>query len=160
MLANFPSYFILYQHLLPSQFLFSCITISLMINFIKTYLIAGGVYWLVDFIWLALIANKFYQRQLEGLLADNIKWPAAIIFYTLYPIGVIIFAVMPGLNEASLSKTLLRGALFGFFTYATYDLSNYITLANWPIKVVITDILWGMFISLLVAFAGFQASNI
>jgi uncharacterized membrane protein len=131
-----------------------------MINFIKTYLIAGGVYWIIDFIWLALVANKFYQRQLGGLLADNIKWPAAIIFYTLFPIGVIVFAVIPGVNEDSLSKTLLLGALFGFFTYATYDLSNYITLADWPIKVVFVDILWGMLISLLVAFAGFQAANL
>ncbi len=130
-----------------------------MINFIKTYFIAGGVYWVVDFIWLALVANKFYQRQLGGLLADNIKWPAAIIFYTLFPIGVIIFAVMPGVNEDSLSKTLLLGALFGFFTYATYDLSNYITLAGWPVRVVFVDIIWGIFISLLVALAGFQASN-
>ncbi len=131
-----------------------------MINFIKTYFIAGGVYWVVDFIWLALVANKFYQRQLGGLLADNIKWPAAIIFYTLFPIGVIIFAVMPGVNEDSLTKTLLLGALFGFFTYATYDLSNYITLADWPVKVVVVDIIWGMLISFLVAFAGFQASNL
>lgn len=129
-------------------------------NYLKTYFIAGGVYWIVDFIWLGLIANKFYQRQLGDMLAESIKWPAAIIFYTLFPVGVIIFAVMPGVKEDSLVKTLLLGGLFGFFTYATYDLSNYITLAGWPVKVVIVDILWGIFIAALVAFAGFQASKI
>ncbi len=129
-------------------------------NYLKTYLIAGGAYWIVDFIWLGLIANKFYQRQLGEMLADNIKWPAAIIFYALFPIGVIIFAVIPGVKENSLLKTLLLGALFGFFTYATYDLSNYITLAGWPLKVVIVDIIWGIFIAGLVAFVGFQAAKL
>lgn len=129
-------------------------------NYLKTYLIAGGVYWIVDFLWLGLIANKFYQRQLGDLLTENIKWPAALIFYSLFPIGVIIFAVIPGVEDNSLLKSLILGALFGFFTYATYDLSNYITLAGWPVKVVIVDILWGIFIASLVAFAGFQAAKI
>lgn len=129
-------------------------------NYLKTYLIAGGVYWLVDFIWLGIISSKFYQKQLGYILADGIKWPAAIIFYLLFPVGVIIFAVLPGVKENSLLKSLILGALFGFFTYATYDLSNYIILAGWPLKVVIVDIIWGIFIATLVAFAGFQASKI
>jgi uncharacterized membrane protein len=124
-------------------------------NYLKTYLIAGGVYWIVDFIWLALVANNFYQRQLGGFLKDKINIPAAVIFYSLFPIGVIIFAVVPGVKENSLVKTLILGALFGFYTYATYDLSNYITLRGWPLKVVIVDILWGIVLSTLVALVGY-----
>jgi uncharacterized membrane protein len=127
-------------------------------NFLKTYLIAGGVYWVVDFIWLALIAQGFYQKQLGNMLADKINWPAAAIFYLLFPVGVIIFAVMPGVKENSLVRSLILGALFGYFTYSTYDLSNYITLANWPLKVVFVDIIWGIFVSTLVAFVGYKAS--
>jgi len=127
-------------------------------NFLKTYLIAGGVYWVVDFIWLALIAQGFYQKQLGNMLADKINWPAAAIFYLLFPVGVIIFAVMPGVKENSLVRSLILGALFGYFTYSTYDLSNYITLANWPLKVVFVDIIWGIFASTLVAFIGYKAS--
>jgi len=127
-------------------------------NFLKTYLIAGGVYWVVDFIWLALIAQGFYQKQLGNMLADKINWPAAAIFYLLFPVGVIIFAVMPGVKENSLVRSLILGALFGYFTYSTYDLSNYITLANWPLKVVFVDIIWGILVSTLVAFVGYKAS--
>ena len=127
-------------------------------NFLKTYLIAGGVYWVVDFIWLALIAQGFYQKQLGNMLADKINWPAAAIFYLLFPVGVIIFAVMPGVKENSLVRSLILGALFGYFTYSTYDLSNYITLANWPLKVVFVDIIWGILVSTLVAFIGYKAS--
>lgn len=128
-------------------------------NYLKTYLIAGGVYWIIDFLWLGVIAQNFYQRQLGDMLADRIKWPAAIIFYLLYPIGVIIFAVVPGVKEQSLIRSLVLGALFGYFTYSTYDLSNYITLQGWPIKVVIVDILWGIFVSMLVAFVGFKINS-
>ncbi len=128
-------------------------------NYIKTFLIAGGVYWVVDFIWLALIAQGFYQKQLGGLLADKINWPAAVIFYLLFPVGVIIFAVIPGVKENSLVRSLILGALFGYFTYSTYDLSNYITLANWPLKVVIVDIIWGIFVSTLVALVGYWVAS-
>lgn len=128
-------------------------------NYLKTFLIAGGVYWIVDFIWLALIANKFYQKQLGGLLVDQIRWPAAIIFYLLFPVGVIIFAVIPGVKENSLVRSLILGALFGYFTYSTYDLSNYITLANWPLKVVFVDIIWGISVSTLVALVGYLVTS-
>lgn len=127
-------------------------------NYLKTYLIAGGVYWIVDFIWLAFAANNFYQRQLGTFLKDKINIPAAIIFYSMFPIGVIIFAVIPGVKENSLVKSLILGALFGFYTYATYDLSNYITLRGWPLKVVIVDILWGIFVSTLVAWIGYKVT--
>ena len=128
-------------------------------NYIKTYLIAGGVYWIIDFLWLTIVAQKFYQQQLGKMLADKIRWPAAAIFYFLYPVGVIIFAVMPGVKEQSLIRSLILGALFGYFTYSTYDLSNYITLKGWPLKVVIVDILWGIFVSTLVALVGYLVTS-
>ncbi len=38
---------------------------------------------------------------------------------------------------------LLIGALFGFMTYATYDLTNLATLKDWPLTVTIVDLVWG-----------------
>jgi len=129
------------------------------LNYIKTFLIAGGAYWVVDFIWLAFIAQNFYQNQLGDMLRSQIKWPAAVLFYFFYPVGVIIFAVIPGVKAGSLTRSLILGALFGYFTYSTYDLSNFITLKGWPLKVVIVDILWGIAVSTLVAWIGYWVQS-
>ena len=73
----------------------------------------------------------------------QISWTPAIIFYLVYLIGLIIFAVYPGVLEGSWKTALIYGALFGFFTYATYDMTNLATLKDWPLAVVVVDIVWG-----------------
>jgi uncharacterized membrane protein len=97
---------------------------------------------MIDMIWLGLVAHKFYQSQLGHLLGP-VHWPAAIIFYLIYILGILIFAVIPGLEAGSWQKALVLGALFGFFCYATYDLTNLATLRDWPLAVALVDMLWG-----------------
>lgn len=79
-------------------------------------------------------------------MADKTNWPAAIIFYMVYIIGLIFFALNPALKEGSLMYAALIGAFFGFITYATYDMTNLATLKNWPIFVTVVDIIWGTFL--------------
>jgi uncharacterized membrane protein len=105
-------------------------------------------------IWLGLVAKNFYQDKI-GYLLGPINWPAAIIFYLLFIIGIIIFAVAPALQAQSLLKAIVLGALFGFFTYATYDLTNLATVRDWPLIVVFVDIAWGMVLSGSVATVSF-----
>jgi len=126
---------------------------------IKNYFLTAAVYWGIDFLWLAVLAKSFYQEQLKSLLRSPVNWPPAALFYTLFPIGVFIFAINPAKDANSLSKALTLGALFGFYTYATYDLSNFATLKNWPLQVVFVDIFWGVFISTITAAAGFYIST-
>lgn len=76
-------------------------------------------------------------------MKTNINWPVAIIFYLLFIIGLVIFAIAPAIEKKSLASAVLMGGLFGFFTYATYDLTNLATLKNWPLTVSIVDIIWG-----------------
>ncbi|MFT2588506.1 DUF2177 family protein, partial [Escherichia coli] len=71
------------------------------------------------------------------------NWTAAIIFYLLFIIGIFIFTILPAVEKNSLTSAILLGALFGFFTYATYDLTNLATLKGWPLKIVFIDITWG-----------------
>ncbi len=97
-------------------------------------------------LWLGVIAKDFYRTKLVDFLGP-VQWTPAIIFYLLFIIGIIFFAVAPALQEQSLTKALMLGALFGFFTYATYDLTNLATLRDWPISVVFADIAWGMILS-------------
>jgi uncharacterized membrane protein len=111
-------------------------------TYIYLYLLTVPAFFIIDMIWLGFVANKFYQSQLAHLLGP-VHWPAAIIFYLIYIVGILIFAVIPGLEAGSWQKALIYGALFGFFCYATYDLTNLATLRDWPLAVALVDMLWG-----------------
>jgi uncharacterized membrane protein len=63
--------------------------------------------------------------------------------------------VVPGVEKKSLSLVLINAALFGLFTYATYDLTNLATLKNWPITIVFVDIVWGMVLSMITALSAY-----
>lgn len=126
---------------------------------VKTYLLTTPVFLGIDILWLAVIAKNFYQEKLGSMLRDPVNWPPAVIFYLLFPLGVIIFSIIPAKEAESLQKALALGALFGFYTYATYDLSNLATLKNWPLQVTITDIIWGTFISTVTAGVAYLIAN-
>jgi uncharacterized membrane protein len=116
------------------------------IQYLYLYLATIPVFFAIDIVWLGLVAKNFYSSQI-GHLMGPVNMPAALIFYLLFIVGIIIFAVSPALSTGSLAKALILGALFGFFTYATYDLTNLATLKDWPIIVTIVDLVWGSFLS-------------
>ncbi len=122
---------------------------------IISYLLSFSVFLLIDFIWLGFIAKEMYKKQIGHLMTDQVNWIAAVVFYLLYVIGIFIFVIMPAVDKNSWSSALLMGALFGLFTYATYDLTNLATLKGWPIKLVFIDIIWGMVLTSSVGMAGF-----
>ncbi|MCX6783121.1 MAG: DUF2177 family protein [Candidatus Levybacteria bacterium] len=111
--------------------------------FIKLYLIALPVFFAIDMIWLGLVAKNFYKNQIGFLMTPNINWVAAIIFYLLFIVGLVIFVITPAVEKGSWMYALLLGALFGLIAYATYDLTNLATLKDWPLLVTIVDLAWG-----------------
>lgn len=119
--------------------------------YLKLYLLTIPVFFAIDLLWLGVIAKDLYQKNLAHLLSPMVNWPAALLFYLIYIVGILLFAVRPALAAQSLSQAALWGALFGFFTYATYDLTNLATLRDWPITVVVVDIAWGTLLCTLVA---------
>ena len=118
---------------------------------VKVYLLTVPLFFAVDMLWLGLMARGFYQHHLQRFLAPQVNWGAAAVFYLLYIGGILIFAVNPALASGGLARAATLGALFGFFTYATYDLTNLATLDRWPLKVVFVDIAWGSFLCAVVA---------
>jgi uncharacterized membrane protein len=124
-----------------------------MIYYLKLYFATLFAFFAIDMVWLGLIARTFYQKQLGFLLAPNTNWFAAILFYMLFIVGILVFVVVPGLKDDSLATTLLRAVLFGLITYATYDLTNLATIKNWPVLITIVDMLWGATLSVLVSLA-------
>lgn len=124
-------------------------------RYLYTYLLTLPVFFGIDMIWLGVIAQKLYQRELKAFLSPQVNWIAAIVFYLLFIVGVLYFAVVPGVEKKSLSLVLINAALFGLFTYATYDLTNLATLKNWPITIVFVDIVWGMVLSMITALSAY-----
>ncbi len=118
---------------------------------------AGALATLVvaDMIWLGSMVSRVYRPTLGDILLSGVNLPPAIVFYLLYPVGVLIFAVAPALKNGSPTDAIVSGALFGFFAYTTYDLSNYATLRNWTLQLTIIDIAWGTLLGAMTAAAGF-----
>jgi uncharacterized membrane protein len=126
-----------------------------MAYYLKLYFSTLAVFFAIDMFWLGLVARTFYRKHLGFLMAPNPNWLAAIIFYLLFIVGILVFVVLPGLESGSLRDTLLRAALFGLITYATYDLTNLATLKDWPVIITVVDMIWGTVLSVMVSYASF-----
>jgi uncharacterized membrane protein len=124
-----------------------------------TNLIAYGatavVFLALDLVWLGAVANSFYRSELEPLMREQVNIPVAAGFYALYVLGLVIFSVAPALAAGSWRTALVYGALFGFFAYATYDLTNLATLRHWPVALTLVDLLWGTALSGMSATLGY-----
>ena len=127
--------------------------------FLSLYAISVPVFLVLDFLWLGLIAKPFYQNHLSSFLGP-VNWTAAIVFYLLFIIGLTIFATLPAAEAGQWQTAAIYGALFGFFTYATYDLTNLATLKDWPFIVVIVDVIWGAVIGSAVATSAYYIKTL
>lgn len=116
-------------------------------NIAISYFVTAIVLIVLEFAWLSQTAERLYRRALGAIMAEKARVPAAVAFYTVYVLGVVIFAVQPGLASGNWQIALLHGSLFGFFAYATYDLTNLATLKLWSLKISLIDIAWGAFVT-------------
>jgi uncharacterized membrane protein len=113
----------------------------------------------LDAIWLGMIAKPLYQQGIGHLMSDKPNLYVAALFYAVYAVGLVVFAVLPQAAEAGWVKTATMAALFGFFAYATYDLTNLATLRDWPVGLSLIDVLWGAFVSAAAASGGKAAMD-
>ena len=123
--------------------------------YVKLYVCAFLGFLAIDMVWLTLVARGFYRRQLGFLLSDQPNWWAAISFYLLFVAGLLVFAVVPAVQEGSLRRALLMGGFFGLVTYATYDLTNLATIKNWPLMLTLVDMTWGLVLAASVSCLGY-----
>lgn len=124
------------------------------------YISAAAVFLALDFLWLGYIARDFFQSRLSDILLDQPKLGVAAGFYLLFCVGLIYFAVMPALQKQDWTLALLNGALFGFFTYLTYDATNLATLKAWKVEILLADTGWGTILSAVSALAGYLAGRL
>lgn len=108
----------------------------------------------LDGLWIGWAATSLYQQGIGHLMSASPRFAVALLFYALFVVGLLIFVVAPGGQTGGWQTTLLRGALFGFFTYATYDLTNLATLKDWPVTLSVVDMAWGAAVSTAAGAAG------
>ena len=129
---------------------------EMLLKYIVGYIATGIAFAVIDSVWLRTMYTRLYQPEIgELLMKGGFRMGPAIIFYLLYILGMMIFAVGPALLTGKWQTALIWGALMGFFCYMTYDLTNYATLKVWSTKVTILDIIWGTFLTGSASLAGF-----
>jgi uncharacterized membrane protein len=101
----------------------------------------------IDGIWLGVVAKRFYAERIGYLMAPDVQWWAAALFYLLFAAGVVFFVVMPLVEAGPLVRVFLTGAFFGLVAYATYDLTNQALVRSWPVMVTVIDLTWGAFLT-------------
>lgn len=107
------------------------------------YIITLIVFFVIDLIWLGVVAKDFYRRHLGFLMSPKVNWTAAMLFYLLFIVGLLVFVIRPALAAGAPLQALFYGALLGLISYATYDLTNLATLKDWPLVVTVIDLIWG-----------------
>jgi uncharacterized membrane protein len=114
------------------------------------YVLTVPVFFAIDIVWIGVVANGMYQREIGPLLLDSPRWAIAVAFYLLYIVGILALAVLPAHDSGSLTEVLWKGALLGLVAYATYDLTNLATMKNWSVTVTVVDMIWGAVLTAVV----------
>jgi uncharacterized membrane protein len=110
----------------------------------------------IDLVFLGLVARGFFAAQVGDMLGE-IRPAPAILFYLLYVVGILIF--VSASVTATAPSTLLYGALFGFFCYATFELTSLSLLKHWTWPVVIMDVTWGSLITAVSSTLGLMIAD-
>jgi uncharacterized membrane protein len=109
----------------------------------------------IDAVWLTIMTQRLYRQHLGDVLAQSVNVVPAILFYLVYVAGILVFATTPAFSTGKWTTAATFGALYGLFTYATYDLTNHATIRNWPAIITVADIGWGSLLSSVAAALGF-----
>lgn len=122
-----------------------------MLKYFGTYLTFLICLITIDLIWLLGVAKNLYREEMGDLMATEPKLIAGLAFYLLYALGVCIFVIIPALSKQSWIYALQYGALFGFFCYMTYDLTNLAVVRDFPTRLAFVDMAWGSFVTAISA---------
>ena len=127
--------------------------------FIKLYAIALPVFFAIDMFWLGVVSKNFYRDQIGSLLKTDVNWVAAIVFYLLFIVGLVVFVITPAVEKSSWVHAVMFGALFGLVCYATYDLTNLAVAKDWPLLITIVDLIWGAVLAASVSTVTYFIAN-
>ena len=130
-----------------------------MLKYFGVYLTFLITLLVIDLIWLLGVAKNLYQQEMGELMATEPKLIAGLAFYLIYALGVCIFVIVPALSKQSWIYAVQYGALFGFFCYMTYDLTNLAVIRNFPTGLAFIDIAWGSAVTAVAAGIAYWVGN-
>ena len=125
------------------------------ILYVEAYAVTLAAFLVIDFLWLGVVAKRFYAAQLGPLMRTRINWVAAGGFYLAYVAGIVFFAVAPALAAGSWTTAAINGALLGLLAYGTYDMTNLATIKGWPLAMSLVDMAWGTVLTGACAIIGY-----
>lgn len=117
------------------------------------------IFLVIDIVGITQIIRPIFERQVGDLLADPFRMMPAAAFYAAYIVGVLYFVSAPALAEGRPGKALIGGALIGLMCYGTYEFTNYATLRDWSMQQVVTDTIWGGFLTGISAWSGVMVTR-
>jgi uncharacterized membrane protein len=124
-------------------------------NYIIAYFATAFVFLIIDYIWLGFVMKDYFQSQLGHLMADEVNFTVAALFYLFYAAGILYLCVLPAFETGDWTKSMINGAVLGFLAYGAYDVTNMATLKDWPVTMSIIDVTWGAALTALSAVAGY-----
>ena len=125
-----------------------------MFKWIATYLGMIVFMFVIDLIWLSVVAKSIYQQGIGHLMAAEPNLIYAGLFYLVYVLGLLWFAIKPNRALPGIKRVFVAGATVGFLVYASYDLTNLSLLKDWPLGLSLMDITWGILLSGITASVG------
>jgi uncharacterized membrane protein len=134
---------------------------TMITKYLIGYIATGISFAVIDSFWLRTMYTRLYQPEIgELMMKGGFRMEPAIIFYLLYILGMMMFAVGPALRDGQWQTALIQGAMLGFFCYMTYDLTNHATMKIWSTKVTVLDIIWGTTLTGSASLAGWWLTNL
>lgn len=121
--------------------------------FLKMYAVGVTACFVVDLLWLGVVAKGFYQRQLGHLMRPDVQWAPAVLFYLIYVAALVVFVAAPAVERDSVGRAIGYGAFFGLAAYAAFDLTGLALLRDFPVSAAVVDLVWGTFLSATVSAA-------
>ena len=130
-----------------------------MLKYLAVYFSFLLTFLVIDFIWLLGIAKNMYRDDMGSLMASEPKLLAGLGFYLLYALGASIFVILPAISKQSWIYAVQYGALFGFFCYMTYDLTNLAVIRDFPTRLAFIDMAWGSAVTAVTAGFAYWLGN-
>lgn len=122
-------------------------------RYVPAYFTAMVIFLALDMLWLGVIARGMYAARIGGMLLERPNWTAAAIFYIIFVLGLIYFAISANLATGNWQAAAMSGALYGFFCYATYNWTNLAVMKGYDPLVAVIDNGWGVVVGAVSAAA-------
>ena len=118
-----------------------------MMKWLIAFVIAGSTFGVLDAIWLTWAGPNLYKPVIGEIMSESFRLLPAILFYLIYLMGMLWFAIKPALRSRRLKDAIVNGAILGAICYSTFDLTSQAVFKVWASHITIIDIIWGTIVT-------------